>query len=130
MMDYAYRPYYEDEARKLADAVYGQIVDASRRAVLWYTEAHKTRDEIVREIANEHDEENAALKQRLKFSVAELQSEEEYQAYQDFIEAHSKCIEGGRIPYVVQTATGIGVSTTVHCQVCKASQNITDTSVW
>ena len=125
----------ENDARKLADEVAGKIIDAERRASDAYTLAHRTHDEVVKEVKNEHDAENARLKERLRFSVAELNSEKELEAYQKFVQAHEKCrlgrkIDGGKMPYVIQYGTGIGVCTTVVCQACGAREDITDSSIW
>lgn len=123
------------EAKKLATEIFDTIMDAEERASAAAERASKKRKEIERDIRNEHDAENRRLKERLRFSVAELNSEKELEAYRDFVKRHEPCrmglrINGGKIPYVIQYGTGIGIATTVVCQVCGAKEDITDSSIW
>lgn len=125
----------EKEARKLADGVFDAIMDAERRAKQAYEQASRTRKEVASGLRSEFKGENERLKERLRFSVAELYSEKELEAYHQFVEDHENCrlglkINGGKMPYVVQYGTGIGVCTKVVCQVCGESKDITDSSVW
>lgn len=101
----------------------------------WREVAHRSKGEVAREIRNEHDEENQRLKDELRLSVASLSSELELAKYNEFCKAHASCrmrskYDGGRMPYVVQCGTGVGTVTRVYCQVCGASEDITDMSVW
>ena len=125
----------ESEARKLSEAVFDAIMSAERHADDANRRASKNRKEIEQDIRNEHDAENRQLRDRLRFSVAELNSEAELDAYHKFVKEHEKCrldrkIDGGKMPYVIQYGTGIGVCTTVVCQACGAKQDITDMSIW
>lgn len=125
----------EREARKLSEEVFDAIMSAERHADDANRRASKNRKEIEQDIRNEHDAENRQLRDRLRFSVAELNSEAELDAYHKFVKEHEKCrldrkIDGGKMPYVIQYGTGIGVCTTVVCQACGAKQDITDMSIW
>ena len=96
--------------------------------------AAKTREDVAKDIMNEHEEENELLKQQLKFSIASVASEKELKDYIDFVNTHLMCRQtkatGGALPTISQYATGIGICTKLTCPVCGAEQDITDTSVW
>ncbi|MBR3739473.1 MAG: hypothetical protein IKN04_03325 [Clostridia bacterium] len=121
-------------AKELSQAVLDTIAYHEQRAKEAIERANKTREEVAQEIKNEFAEENARLKEQLRFSVATLSSEKELRAYNDFVDEHRTCrltkATGGMIPYVIQHGHGLGCCTTVYCQVCGASKNITDSSVW
>ena len=109
-----------------------QCIDDEKR---WRDKANRDKEVIMAEIRNEHDEENRTLKSILKYSVATLHSDLELERYKKFCEQHEKCrlktkIDGGKMPYVVQYGTGIGVCTKVYCQACGKFEDITDSSVW
>ena len=116
---------------KLRRIVY-QCIDDEKR---WRDKANRDKEIIMAEIRNEHDEENRTLKSILKYSVATLHSDLELERYKKFCEQHEECrlktkIDGGKMPYVVQYGTGIGVCTKVYCQACGKFEDITDSSVW
>ena len=97
--------------------------------------ANKTKEEVIQEIQNEYAEENKRLKEQLRLSVVQLASEQELKAYNEFVEEHLQCarkfrIHDGKVPYVIQKGTGVGTCSSVHCQICGASKDITDVSVW
>lgn len=122
-------------ARKLCDQCFDMIADAERRSANAHDLAHQKHAEGVRDVKNEHDAENARLKEDLMFAVAFLHSDKELERYREFILEHEACrlrskADGGKMPYVVQYSTGIGVCTTVVCQACGATADITDTSIW
>ena len=101
----------------------------------WREVAHRSKEEVIREIRNEHDAENAELKDQLRFSVVTLSSEKELEAWNAFVEKHTPCrlttkYAGGQIPYITQYGTGIGAVTKAHCQVCGAVEDISDYDVW
>lgn len=109
-----------------------QCIDDEKR---WRDKANRDKEVIMAEIRNEHDEENKTLKSMLKYSVATLHSDLELERYKKFCEQHEACrlkakIDGGKMPYVVQYGTGIGVCTKVYCQACGKFEDITDSSVW
>lgn len=76
-----------------------------------------------------------ALKERLRLSYGQFSSQKELDAYNDFTNRHmhdrllSK-YNGGRAPYLIPTATGIGTILKVVCPICGESEDITDTEVW
>jgi len=94
----------------------------------------KTREDVAADIVNEHDEENARLKEKLRFTIASVYSEKELEAYNAFVDAHLPCrmtkATGGSMPMIKQHSTGIGVTTKLTCPVCGCSAEITDTSCW
>lgn len=116
---------------KLRMIVY-QCIDDEKR---WRDKTNRDKEIIMAEIRNEHDEENRTLKSILKYSVATLHSDLELERYKKFCKQHEECrlktkIDGGKMPYVVQYGTGIGVCTKVYCQACGKFEDITDSSVW
>ena len=124
-----------ERAKELSDEVYKTIMDYFRREEYWRCEAAKSHDDIAAEIENGFEAENRMLKNRLRFSIVELNSDKELDAYNAFCEKHMKCrmdakTNGGMMPYVTQYGTGIGVCTTVCCQICGEKENITDTTAW
>ena len=96
--------------------------------------AAKTREDVAKDIRNEHEEENELLKQQLKFSIASVASEKELKDYIDFVNTHLMCRQtkatGGALPIISQYATGIGICTKLVCPVCNEEWDITDISVW
>lgn len=99
------------------------------------TEASKTREEVIAEIQNAYAEENAQLRENLRFSYGFFSSEKELNAWRAFCERHEKSrlrtkISGGKMPYVIPYGTGVGQCVTAVCQVCGEKEDITDTSAW
>lgn len=97
--------------------------------------AAKTREEVIAGIKNEYAEQNARLRQELRFTIASVSSEAELKAYCDFVKKHQPCrerskIDGGKLPWIMQFGTGLGVCTKLQCPVCGAVEDITDTSIW
>ena len=96
--------------------------------------AAKTREDVAKDIRNEHEEENELLKQQLKFSIASVASEKELKDYIDFVNTHimrhQTKATGGTLPIIKQHATGIGICTKLVCPVCNEEWDITDISVW
>lgn len=125
----------ENDANKLANSVRNTILKYAQREGRALEKAHKRRDTIKAEIVNEYEAENRELRDQLRYSVAFLHSDKELEAYNAFCKKHESCrltakINGGKIPYVTQYGTGVGVCTTVHCQVCGESEDITDSTIW
>ena len=120
----------EDLAQLVKDSVeyYERQARRARR------EANKTREEVRKETINEYEEENRRLKKRLEYAIAFLGSDLELERYKEFVTEHEKCrsskANSGMIPYVQQYGTGVGVASTVVCQVCGAKLDITDTNYW
>lgn len=86
-------------------------------------------------LLNEYEAENKMLRDQLRFAVATLSSEKELEAYNAFVAKHNQSCRntkatGGMMPYIKQIGHGLGCCTTVYCQVCGASKDITDSSVW
>ena len=123
------------KAEELSEEVRNTIMQYANSAESWRQLAKQNREDIEHEIINEHDKENAALKERLRFCVVELHSEKELEAYKAFCKKHEACridtkFNGGKMPYVMQFGSGIGICTKVVCQVCGEKQDITDSTVW
>ena len=125
----------ENDAARLANQVHDTIKkyhDMAQRAL---EKAAMTKEEVKSEVINEYAQENERIKDELRYAVAFLCSDEELEAYNEFVKEHEQCrldpkVNGGKMPYVVQTCTGVGVCTKVYCQICGASKDITDTSIW
>lgn len=122
-------------AQDLAQLVKDSVEYYERQAEYARNQAKKTRQEVAKEIINEHEAENQRLKNRLRYAVAILGSDSELESYKRFCAEHEKCMSSsranwGRAPYVKQVGTGVGTATTVVCQVCGAEQDITDISNW
>lgn len=125
----------KNDANRLANEVRSVILryeDERNRAL---AEARKTRDEVRAEVLNEYEEENKRLKRRLKYAVGFLNSDKELNAFIAFCIQHASCraeskIDSGKMPYITQYGTGISIHTKAHCQVCGASEDITDTEAW
>lgn len=99
------------------------------------TEASKTREEAIAEIQNAYAEENARLKEKLKFAFGFFNSEKELDAWRTFCKKHAECghqykINGGKMPYIIPYETGIGQCVTAICPVCGEKLDITDIDVW
>lgn len=96
---------------------------------------HKTKEEIIKGIKDDYSEENAHLKERLKLSYGEFNSEKELNAYLNFKRQHEQCrlsykINNGRYPYIIPTGTGVGIHYNVICPICGKQQDITDYEAW
>lgn len=127
--------YKAEQMLSQIDKLRADVQRCIRSEQQWREQAHRTREEVAQEIKNEYAEENQQLRDELRFSVASLSSALELERYEDFCKRHLDCrlknkSTGGKIPYVIQCGTGVGTSTKVYCQVCGASEDITDTSVW
>jgi len=99
------------------------------------TEASKTREEVIAEIQNAYAEENARLKEKLKFAFGFFSSEKELEAWRAFCKKHAKCsqqykINSGKMPYIIPYEIGIGQCITAVCPACGEELNITDIDVW
>lgn len=121
-------------AKELSDVVYNTLKFYEDRADEAREQARKTREEVMQEIHNEWDEENQRLKERLRLSLVELNSQKELDDYNAFVAKHKNC-KGSRIgndctPLFRQYGTGFGVGTVLFCPICSESVDITDTSCW
>lgn len=121
-------------AKELSEAVYNTLKFYEDRADKAKERAEKTREEVAQEIHNEWEEENKRLKERLRLSVVELNSQKELDEYDAFVEKHKNCkgsqIGDGYTPMLRQYGTGFGTGTIVSCPICNESVDITDTSCW
>jgi hypothetical protein len=93
------------------------------------------RDKAVEIVKHQYEEEIAALKERLHLSYGEFASQKELDAYNDFTDRHmhdrlTSKYNGGRVPYLIPTGTGIGTILKVVCPICGESEDITDTGAW
>ena len=146
MIDINKRMYQKDETGKLVPMEIYSAEELSKKvydSIKYYQDNYlrivdytkKKKDEIKAEILNEYEKENKRLKSQLHLSIVSLASEAELEAYNQFVKKHEQCrlkykIDGGKMPYVIQHGHGLGCCTTVYCQVCGASKDITDSSVW
>ena len=125
----------ENDASRLANEVHDLIKyyhDIAQRAT---ERADRTEAQVRADIVNEFAHENECLRRELKYSVACVHSDMELEAYNRFVEDHQKCqlnfkIDSGKMPYVVQVGTGVGVCTKVCCPICGTVTDITDMSIW
>ena len=125
----------ESDASRLANEVHDTIKRYHQIAQRALKQAQRTEEQVRAAIVNEYASENAYLRRELQYSVACVHSDKELDAYNKFVEKHSQCrlefkADGGKMPYVIQYGTGVGVCTKVCCQVCGATEDITDTSIW
>lgn len=125
----------ENDAAHLANQVHDTIKRYHDIAMNALEKSAMTKEEVKAEVVNEYAEENAGLRRQLSLSVARLHSDKELEAYDRFVSEHDICrselkINHGKMPYVIQIGTGIGTCTKVCCQVCGATEDITDVSVW
>lgn len=115
-----------------------ELIEAIQNTFSYYREqlesAAKTKEELREEIQQEYINKIEQLKRKLNFSYYQFSSEAEKNAYNKFCEEHKKCrntiINGGRIPYIIPTYTGIGLNSMVVCPVCKEQKDITDYNIW
>ena len=125
----------ENEASRLANEVRDTIMQYHNIAQRALVKAERTKKQVRAEVLNEYATENECLRRELRYSVACVHSDKELDAYNKFVEKHQACqlgykIDGGKMPYVVQFGTGVGVCTKVCCQICGETEDITDTSIW
>ena len=86
---------------------------------------------VSKEILNE----NEYLKKKLEYSFGEFSSLKEKEMYCEFSKQHEHNrknlkIQSGKVPYIIQTYTGVGICKEVVCPICGEKQDITDISVW
>lgn len=122
-------------AEELSKKVYDSIKYYQDNYLKAIDNMKKSKEEIKAEVNNEYEEENKYLRSQLNLSIVSLSSEAELEAYNQFVKKHERCrlkykVDGGKMPYVIQQGNGLGCCTTVYCQVCGASKDITDSSVW
>lgn len=76
-----------------------------------------------------------SLHERLKLSYGQFASQKELDAYNDFTNRHmhnrlTNKYNGGRAPYLIPTATGVGTDLKVVCPICGEAEDITDINMW
>ena len=123
-----------DEPHELATRVQQTLTYYKEKMDAAVALANRNSKEIYDDAQREFQREIDYLKEDLRFSVARLSSEKELEAYNNFVNEHLRCrttkATGGKMPWIMQTANGIGASTIIRCPVCGEEENITDTSVW
>ena len=121
-----------------------KLVDTIRNTINYYKDraekaterANLRENEIRSKIENQYEAENKNLRNKMRYCVAMLGSDNELNAYKKFCEDHRHLhtpplkIDGSKIPYIKQHGVGIGIITTVHCDICGAYEDITDMSIW
>lgn len=123
------------EPKELVKALEDTLSYYKKQTTNALIEASKTREEVIAEIQNAYAEENARLKEKLKFAFGFFSSEKELDAWRAFCKKHEECrckykIDGGKMPYIIPYGTGIGQCVTAVCQVCGEKEDITDMDVW
>lgn len=123
------------EPKELVKALKDTLSYYEKQTTNALTEANKTREEVITEIQNAYAEENARLKEKLKFAFGFFNSEKELDAWHAFCKKHVECghqykINGGKMPYIIPYETGIGQCVTAICPVCGEKLDITDIDVW
>jgi hypothetical protein len=90
--------------------------------------------DLRKEIKNDYEEENAELREAAELTYGQFSYKEEMEAYEQFCKDHIKCrlkkCNNGRLPYVKETGTGLGVIYEVYCPVCGEHKDITYTEGW
>ena len=124
-----------EEPQEIADSVLKTLTYYLEEMKRYKAQAAKTREEVEKEVAGEYLAENNRLHDRIRFSIAEVHSDKELDAYNTFCDKHLPCrlkckINGGAVPYIMQYGTGLGMITKLKCPVCGDTTDITDTSVW
>ena len=139
-MFYAY-----DTETKQSSVVYDadELATAVTDTVHYYREQYQRIVEENKKLKNDAYEfvyeqlrsEMDSLREQLRLSYGSFSSQKEKDRYLQFEKRHmhmraeSKA-DGGRAPYLIPTATGIGVILKVVCPICGESEDITDTEVW
>ena len=82
-------------------------------------------------------EENGRLKRELDFSYGQFSSKKEVKAFKTFCKKHTHSKEkldnkaySGKVPYVIPTGCGVGITYTVVCPICNVEKDITDIDCW
>lgn len=100
---------------------------------------HKTNQRLIDDarviVKEEYKKRIEVLEERLRLSYGQFASQKELDAYNDFTNRHmhdrliSK-YNGGRAPYLIPTAVGVGTHLKVVCPICGKFEDITDTEAW
>lgn len=123
------------EANELATAVTDTIRYYREQYQRIAEENRKLKDDAYEFVYEQFQNEINSLREQLRLSYGSFSSQKEKDRYLQFEKRHmhmraeSKA-EGGRAPYLIPTATGIGVILKVVCPICGESEDITDTEVW
>lgn len=93
------------------------------------------RDNAEAIVHKEYEEKISRLEKKLQLSYGSFASQKELDAYNNFTNKHmhnrlTNKYNGGRAPYLIPTATGIGTDLRVVCPICGEAEDITDTGVW
>lgn len=123
------------EADELATAVTDTIRYYREQYQRIAEENRKLKDDAYEFVYKQFQNEMDNLREQLRLSYGSFSSQKEKDRYLQFEKRHmhmraeSKA-EGGRMPYLIPTATGIGIILKVVCPICGESEDITDTEVW
>ena len=100
---------------------------------------HKTNQRLIDDakaiVEEDYKKKIEALEERLRLSYGEFASQKELDAYNDFTNRHmhdrlASKYNGGRAPYLIPTAVGVGTHLKVVCPICGKFEDITDTEAW
>lgn len=123
------------DANELATAVTDTIHYYKEQYERVAEENRKLKDNAYELVYEQLRNEMDSLREQLRLSYGSFSSQKEKDRYLQFEKKHmhmraeSKA-EGGRVPYLIPTATGIGTVLKVVCPICGESEDITDTEVW
>ena len=134
-----------DTETKQSSVIYGEneLATAITDTIHYYKEQYrriaeenkKLKDNAYEFVYEQLRNEMDSLREQLRLSYGSFSSQKEKDRYLQFEKRHmhmraeSKA-EGGRAPYLIPTATGIGIILKVVCPICGESEDITDTEVW
>lgn len=132
MGDDVIRVYSKEELSKaITNTIeyYQHIIDALRET------NQRLIDDAEEIVENGYKRDIDELKERLRLSYGQFASQKELDAYNDFTRRHmhdrlTSKYNGGRAPYLIPTALGIGTNLKVVCPICGEAEDITDTEAW
>jgi len=100
---------------------------------------HKTNQRLIDDakaiVEEDYKKKIKTLEERLRLSYGQFSSQKELDAYNDFTNRHmhnrlTNKYNGGRAPYLIPTAVGVGTDLKVVCPICGEAEDITDTNMW
>ena len=124
-------PYLKDVFDECSQLISGLESVNSKLAA----ENKKLRTDAQGVAIDELKQEIATLKEKLKLSYGQFESEKELKSFQEFEQKHmhdrkTSKAHSGMAPYIIATGTGIGTIFKSVCPICGESKNITDVSCW
>lgn len=122
-------------AEELRDGVFNTIKYYKERLEEVEEKNKKLTDDGYTVVYEQLQNEIKNLQERLEFSYGFFSSQKEKDRYKQFEQRHmhnrlTNKYNGGRAPYLIPTATGIGTHLKVVCPICGESEDITDTEAW